>query len=214
MYVESPASSSGSARAAAATPPAAGRQLKPMMGFHKRRSVAVALAVLLAAAGVYGKAHAQPAAAEAAADEPLKISLTLQRVSWDAQGIEVLSAADTVKPGDLLEYRAVYANGTERRLSGVLATLPVPEGMVYQVQTAEPSPTLAATGDGEFRPEPLTRTVTGPDGREITVAVPHDEYRALRWQLGSLTPGQSRAVAARVRVVATTESAVRSGDGS
>jgi hypothetical protein len=82
------------------------------------------------------------------------------------------------------------------------------------VQTAEPSPALAATGDGEFRPEPLTRTVTGPDGREITVAVPHEEYRALRWQLGSLTPGQSRTVAARVRVVATTESAVRSGDGS
>lgn len=183
-----------------------------------RRSAVAALALLCAAVSVLGTAHAQavtqPAAHAAARQEPLAATLTLQRITKGPQGQELLSSADKVRPGDLLEYRAVYTNRSDHRLDGVLATLPVPEGMEYQPRTATPAKALAATSNGEFAAEPLMRKVKRPDGTDAVEAVPYDEYRALRWQIGSLEPQQSMTVSARVRVSATAEPAERAGEGS
>jgi len=44
------------------------------------------------------------------------------------------------------------------------------------------------------------RAVRQPDGNERQVPVPIEEYRALRWNLGTLAAGQSEQVQARVRV--------------
>jgi uncharacterized repeat protein (TIGR01451 family) len=171
------------------------------------------LGLSLAALMIFGSALAQPVA-QAAAQEPLSVTLTLQRVAKGPQGEEILSAADKVKPGDLLEYRAVYTNKGERPLDNVFATVPVPASMEYQPRTATPAGAQAATGNGDFGPEPLMRKVQKPDGTDALEAVPYADYRALRWQIGSLQPKQSVSVTARVRVSATAEPAARAGEGS
>jgi uncharacterized repeat protein (TIGR01451 family) len=179
---------------------------KTMSNIRRSRARAFALTLLLAAIASPGIASAQ-AAADPAPAEPLQITLTLQRISVDAQGNETLSVAEAVKPGDLLEYRAVYQNRSTQPLGHVAATLPVPAGMVYQARSADPSPAEASTGNGQFGAEPLTRTVkdADADGRDKVEPVPYREYRALRWHIETLAPGQSVSVAARVRVEAATD---------
>ena len=54
-----------------------------------------------------------------------------------------------------------------------------------------------------FAPLPLMHRVKQADGHEAEVPVPLEEYRALRWTLGTLAPGKSEQVSARVRVNTT-----------
>jgi uncharacterized repeat protein (TIGR01451 family) len=180
----------------------------------RHRGAAAVLALLLAAVSLAGTAHAQAAAQPEASKDPLSVTLTLQRVTKGPQGQESLAPADHVRPGELLEYRAVYTNRGDRRLDGVVATLPVPDGMEYQAGTASPSKALAATGDGKFGPEPLVRKARKPDGTDAVEPVPYGDYRALRWQVGALEPKQSTTVSARVRVSASAEPAKKPGEGS
>lgn len=176
------------------------------------RRAARALAVIASLLPLSGPAHAQAATGGTA--QPLTVTLTLQRVTQDAQGKEHYSAAEKVRPGELLEYRAVYTNNGKTRLDGVVATLPVPQGMDYQARSASPGNALAATASGEFAAEPLMRKVRQADGSEALQPVPHGEYRALRWQVGSLGPQQSVTVSARVRVSASAAAAGKPGEGA
>jgi uncharacterized repeat protein (TIGR01451 family) len=169
----------------------------------------LAATLLLACLVPVGSATAQAAAAP---QEPLKVTLSLQRVTLGTDGKEVLADAAAVRPGDLLEYRAVYTNSGEARLDGIVATLPVPPGMEYQPRSASPAPALAATSSDNFAAEPLMRKVKRPDGTEALEAVPYAEYRGLRWQIGSLKPQQSMTVSARVRVSATTDGTTPAGE--
>ena len=52
-------------------------------------------------------ASAQPVKASA---EPLAVTLVLKRVQANANGKEQLVDAPSVKPGELVEYQALYAN--------------------------------------------------------------------------------------------------------
>ena len=127
------------------------------------------------------------------------IALTQAKVVKSADGKEQLLDAASVKPGDVLEYRAVYTNRSDKAVTGVLATLPVAEGLVYQPGSARPSAgaglVQAATKDGVFAAEPLMRQVQGK-----SEPVPYADYRALRWNLGSLGAKAQATVSARAAV--------------
>lgn len=154
--------------------------------------------------GLGGLAAAQgtqvaPAPTEAAQKKAVAVVLTQAKVVKDAQGKEQLVAADSVKPGDVLEYTATYTNHTGKSVSGLVANLPIPEGLEYLPKTAKPGATLvkAATKDGVFAAEPLARNVSGK-----SEPVPYNEYRSLRWTLGQLPANGSTAVTARAKVEA------------
>lgn len=134
-----------------------------------------------------------------AAAEPLAVTLTVSRVQVGADAKETLQEARAVKPDDILEYRAVYANRSGKPLSGVVANLPLPAGLDFQPGSAAPLSVLASTDGKEFRPSPLTRTVLR-NGKEVQEQVPYSEYRALRWQLGQIEPGAEVAVKVRAKV--------------
>jgi hypothetical protein len=85
----------------------------------------------------------------------------------------------------------------------VQGSLPVPDGTSYLAGSAWPArfdARLAA--EPVFRPAPLTREGVDASGVVRTTVIPPSEYRALRWTLGELAPGQSKTVTARVRVAA------------
>jgi uncharacterized repeat protein (TIGR01451 family) len=143
--------------------------------------------------------------ASAQAKPDVESILTSKKVSVGADKKEVLSDATTVKPGELIEYRATYTNKGKAVVTNLLATLPIPPGTEYQGSTATPKTGVKASlGDGKFEPIPLKRKVKLPDGKEVERNVPLTEYKSLQWSLGELAAGKSVVVSARVRVTDVT----------
>jgi len=165
------------------------------------RFVRLMLAIAIAAAA--GTAHAAASDNAKPAAGSVAVELSAQRVT-KAQGKEVLVAADQAKPGELIEYRALYRNDGASEAKGLMATLPIPRGTQYVAGSATPRGVEASLDGRTFAPVPLTRTVKTADGRTVVQEVPVSEYRTLRWPLGVLPTKQSRTVAARVRVETTT----------
>jgi uncharacterized repeat protein (TIGR01451 family) len=116
-------------------------------------------------------------------------------------GTEALLPVRTVKPGELLQYTAVYTNQGKAPVTRVVATLPVPAGMEL---AAVPAATLASLDGKSYAPAPLMRKVRGADGKEAEVAVPLSEYRSLRWPEQQIAAGAKYSVSARMQVVSTT----------
>lgn len=142
---------------------------------------------------------ALPVAATAA--DGVQVALTAQRVTLDRNGKETLAEAREARPGDVLEYRAVYRNQGKQTVRNVLAVLPVPlNSLSYVPASANPQRVWASLDGRSFEVAPLMRTVTLPDGRREMRPVPASEYRYLRWDLGELKPGAQAVVAARMRM--------------
>jgi len=160
------------------------------------RLIRLTLAILIvAAAGV----AAGPARAGQGA---VAVELTANRVT-KAQGKEVLVPADKARPGELIEYRALYRNDGAGEARGLMATLPIPRGTQYVAGSALPRGVQASLDGRTFAAVPLKRTEQLADGRAVEREVPVAEYRVLRWPLGALPAKQSRAVTARVRIEPT-----------
>ena len=103
-------------------------------------------------------AQTAPAVSGAALAKPaVDVVLVQSKVTRDAQGKEQLVAAGAVKPGDVLEYRASYTNKSAKPVKGLVASLPIPEGLEYLPGTAAPGgeKVMAATKDGRFAAVPL-----------------------------------------------------------
>ena len=145
----------------------------------------------LACLGLAGTAWAQSA--------QIGSELQVQQVET-VDGQTVFKPATVSKPGDVLEYRVSYTNRSASAVTGLIANLPIPTGMTLVDRSQLPPDALASTDGALFAPLPLTRVVRQPDGTARTVPVPLEEYRALRWNLGTLLPGKSAQVSARVRV--------------
>lgn len=142
---------------------------------------------------------AQPAATGSASD--LAVELAVYQVQRTPDGKETLTPAQQARPGDVLEYRAVYRNRGKKPVSGVRATLPIPAGnAVLAVDSLNPANPLASTDGSHFAPFPLMRWVVLPDGQREQRPVAAVEYRTLRWVLGEIPSGAQKMVSARVRV--------------
>jgi len=126
--------------------------------------------------------------------------LTQAKVTRGSDGKERLESAATAKPGEVIEYRASYANKAKEAARSLEATLPVPLGLEYVPGTSSPAGARATIDNVKFEAIPLKRMVKQADGRMVEREVPATEYRALRWSLGSLEAGKDTVVSARMRV--------------
>ncbi len=171
----------------------------PVARLTVRLSLGLGVVIALSGGGLASAqgVQAAPVVAGVAQDKGVAVVLKQSKVIKDPQGKEQLVEAASVKPGDILEYTATYTNHTGRSVSGLVANLPIPEGLEYLPKTAKPGATLvkAATKEGVFAAEPLTRQVNGKPE-----PIPYAEYRALRWELGQLPAKGVTAVTARAKV--------------
>jgi uncharacterized repeat protein (TIGR01451 family) len=159
----------------------------------------IAGVVLLAACA------ALPMSALAQTQSDVAVELTVEQVIVSPDGKETLASAEKTKPGDTLLYTANHRNVSKFPVQRVQANLPIPAGMEYLADTARPDGAKASTDGVHFFPMPLKRMVKVPDGTEREELVPLSEYRKLRWDIGSIEPGQSAVVSARVRVLPADE---------
>lgn len=129
----------------------------------------------------------------------VKVMLTANKIVM-VNGKEQMESSDKAKPGEVIEYVAEYRNTGKTPVTDVVATLPVPAGMEFLPDTAQPPQLMASTDEHNYAPVPLKRKVAGPDGKLVEQVVPYSEYRSLRWPLGKLQGGESKSVKARMRV--------------
>ena len=126
-------------------------------------------------------------------------TLAAQRVDM-VDGKPVLKPAVQSKPGDIIEYSSTYKNGGASAAEKLLATVPVPAGTTLIAGSVQPAQALASTDGVAFAPMPLMRSVRQPDGSQRSEAVPLTDYRALRWNVGTLAASGSAVVSLRVRI--------------
>lgn len=145
------------------------------------------------------------AVAPAAAAE--KATLTSELQVWNvvrkADGAEALLPAQSVKPGDVLQYTAVYRNADSRAVSRLVASLPIPAGTELVPASALPREVQASLDGKVYAAAPLMRKLRRADGQMVDVPVPLTEYRYLRWPEQQIAAGGSFSTSARVRVVSS-----------
>lgn len=129
--------------------------------------------------------------------------LAVMAVTKQSNGQESLAAVSAVKPGDLLQYTAVYKNTGKQSAKQMVATLPIPAETEYVASSAVPAGALASLDGKLYEPIPLKRLVKQADGKLVTQAVPLAEYRFLRWPERELAAGASYTTSARVRVISS-----------
>lgn len=129
----------------------------------------------------------------------VRSQLLAQRVD-KVDGKDVLTPATEGKPGDTLQYSGTYRNTGAVAVNKLFATIPVPPGTTFIFGSAEPVPAQASIDGVQFAPTPLMRAIKQADGSERKVAVPMSQYRALRWDVGTLAGGTSTVVKLQVRI--------------
>ena len=113
--------------------------------------------------------------------------------------------ADKVQPGDTVLYTAVYTNRSDSTLGNLKLTLPVPAGTEYQTNFVLNGSVLEASLDGQiFSQTPIYRTVTQADGTTTKVVVSPRLYKAVRWNVPSLTAHSSVEIGLQVKVNSST----------
>jgi uncharacterized repeat protein (TIGR01451 family) len=138
----------------------------------------------------------------------LKVVLDAHKVVVDAAGKESLVAADNAQPGDIVQYTATYRNQGQKSVTGLEATIPVPQNTAYIAGSASPAKAKATAGGDKFEAMPLRHTIKR-EGKEVNENVPYAEYRALRWFPGTLAPGKELKFILRTRLLANETGASR-----
>lgn len=163
-----------------------------------RFTVLLGVGLLMGQAVVAQPSNAAASVVAPVAVKAVSVELTQFKVVKDAKGAEQLLAAPTVMPGDVIEYKVTYKNTSTKPVVGLVADLPIPDGLEYLPKSTKPGAALAkaATKNGEYSAEPLMRKLADNKSE----LVPYNEYRALRWNLGQLPAGGVAAVTARVKV--------------
>lgn len=149
-----------------------------------------------------GTNRSQNAPAQSA---PVTVQLQAFKVALDQNGKEQFLDAARAKPGDVLEYRATYANVSQREVKNLQANLPIPQQTELLLSSLVPQGALASADGRAFAPLPLMRSIQTPNGPRKVPLSPA-AYRAVRWPLGILSPGQSASVRLRVRLFGTSPS--------
>jgi uncharacterized repeat protein (TIGR01451 family) len=141
---------------------------------------------------------AAPFLSHAASNGAIETTLEQRKVVRAADGRERLMAADTVKPGDVIEYAATYRNTTREPVRNLEATLPIPvHTELVPGSTRRAKASLDARDFGDI---PLRRTAIR-EGKRVEELVPYRDYRYLRWYAGELGAEMSVTFTARVKVV-------------
>ena len=135
-----------------------------------------------------------------AADDVVHTTLQAHKVVVGADGRERLVAAETAKPGDVIEYVVTSRNTGRETVRNLQATLPIPGNTELIEGSARPATAKASLDAQRFDDMPLMRGVMR-NGREAVEPVPAREYRYLRWSTPELAAQRSLTFAARVRVL-------------
>ena len=145
-------------------------------------------------------AQGAPSPASPALRTDVEATLGVFQIQKDASGKEVLSATDKAAPGETLQYQAAYRNNGMSAVTSLAPTLPLPVGLAYVPGSARPANPQASVDGKTFASMPLKTLAKTADGKLQEQLVPYSDYRALRWNVGSLPANEQVTVSARAQV--------------
>ena len=169
------------------------RKFMNTMGAAKLSCLALSFAL-----GTASAAFAQEASAK------VESEIVAYTITLDEEGKEQRILADVVSPGGIIEYELTYRNVSEEPLGNFIIQGGVPDATQYY--SAQPLDALLATfevsvADIGWATPPVTRYVDDGTGVLSPVAVPEEEYQALRWRLAKpITPGEEVSASYRIKV--------------
>jgi uncharacterized repeat protein (TIGR01451 family) len=143
---------------------------------------------------------ALPTAAQGPAKNAVETRLEVHKVVRTSDGRESLVEADSVKPGEILEYVVTYRNTTNEAVRDLQATLPIPQATEYLPDSAKPATAKASLDARAYDAIPLKRMVQR-NGRDVEEAIALREYRYLRWSVPELGANKSLTFVARMKVI-------------
>ena len=139
----------------------------------------------------------------------LLLSAEIKKLSRDENGNEKISwnqLPPQVVPGSILRYTVTAENNTSRNMRNLAVTQPIPDGMVYIMQSATKASAtnsivdFSIDGGKSFSIKPVIK-VRGRDGKVEERPAPPDAYTHVRWNFGETLPANSRVqVSYQVRV--------------
>src|SRR5688572_28617432 len=103
--------------------------------------------------------------AQSTAAGDVVVTLKEQKVHRAPDGKEVLKVAERAIPGEVIQYDAFYKNQGKKGIRNLEPTLPIPRGLEYVPDSAQPAPAKASLDGKNFAPIPLKRQVSMPDGQ-------------------------------------------------
>lgn len=156
--------------------------------------------LFVASLGLVQPALAQGSAKTPQASADLVSTLSVTRAAVAASGKEVNEPASTAKPGDVLEYTVDYRNSGKSAVRQLQATLPVPAGTEFILNSARPSGAMASLDGVQFENIPLKKRTQQADGKVVEQLVPYAQYRFLRWPAQDLAAGKNVAYVAQAKV--------------
>ena len=144
--------------------------------------------------------------------QPVQLLLTaeLKQVKKDSQGKEVIAWSALpnnaqVQPQSIVRYTVTAQNNTNRNMRNLVVSQPVPEGMVYVLDTATKPTTkggrveFSIDGGKTFTEKPVIRV--RENGRVVEKPAPAEAYTHVRWNFGEILPANSKQlVSYQVRV--------------
>lgn len=140
----------------------------------------------------------------------LKSEMSAFVVTEDATGTERYVPADSVAPGQTIEYRMVHTNAFDHAIAGVTVLGPVPENSTLDPAYLRSDVPALLEVRGDFDPDrageewsalPAWRTVIAPDGTRTTEEARPEHFTAVRWRLdGAMASAASVTHAYRVTV--------------
>ena len=135
---------------------------------------------------------------------PLKSEMTAFRVGTDADGKETLTSAESVEPGETVQYVLTYTNVSETALSQIKVDGPVPDQMVFvgdSVNSPAGVPVEYSIDGGQtYAVPPIKFKQRKDDGTVVEAVATPDMYTGVRWTLSSLAAGAEVKLSYRVQV--------------
>ena len=128
------------------------------------------------------------------ADDALKMELTADQVTKNADGKTSYTPVRTAPAGTVIQYKATYTNTINKDINDLMVTLPIPANMTF-TGDANPASAQASTDGKNYGDMPLMKKVNGK-----MVKILYSEYRTLRWNIKLLPAKKSAAVALNTTV--------------
>lgn len=107
-----------------------------------------------------------------------------EQVEWQNLGDDAV-----VNPGDILRYTVSSANEGKGAVENLTVTQPIPQQMIYQLDTASSENQAVvtySTDNGKTFVAKPTIKVKTEDGKTIEKPAPAETYTHIRWKFGSL----------------------------
>lgn len=123
---------------------------------------------------------------------PLAVELKAFAVEEVPGAEPVLTQTEVVKPGQLIEYQAVFTNISDGALNGVAPEIPIPAGMTVILQSIDPDEYLLSADSIHFAKGPLLDASGKPLGAEL--------IRSVRWNPVKLDAGSKLTRRLRAKV--------------